>query len=128
MPAPTLARKVLEEVIRHAAPSGGAFLVGGQALNLWAESYSAAAPELDSYGPYTSKDVDFFGTADRSPLRPHGRVRKLPALPQGPAPFRLLPEGRERCATTTLPVSLARTAYPRHLPAPRWRSTLQAPS
>lgn len=39
----------------------GAFLVGGQALNLWAETYSARAPELAEFGPYTSKDIDYFG-------------------------------------------------------------------
>ena len=64
MPASPLPQEVLEEIIRHAAPSGGAFLVGGQALNFWAERYSATAPELAHYGPYTSKDVDFFGTVD----------------------------------------------------------------
>jgi hypothetical protein len=37
-----------------------AFLVGGQALNLWAERYSSAS-ELKLYGPYTSKDIDYFG-------------------------------------------------------------------
>lgn len=124
MPAPTLAREVLEEVIRHAAPSGGAFLVGGQALNLWAERYSAAAPELDYYGPYTSKDVDFFGTADPSPLRPHGGCAScqpcsLPAAAGGEGEVRHYDPSSKPGATT---------AYPRHLPAPRWRSTLQAPS
>lgn len=64
MPAPPLPKEVLQEIIHHASPSGGAFLVGGQALNFWADRYSGAAPELDSYGPYTSKDVDFFGTVD----------------------------------------------------------------
>ena len=41
----------------------GAFIVGGQALNLWAERYSHA-PELALYGPYTSKDLDYFGHRD----------------------------------------------------------------
>ena len=40
-----------------------AFVVGGQAVNFWAEVYAANAPELDRYGPFTSKDVDFFGFA-----------------------------------------------------------------
>lgn len=40
--------------------SDNAFVVGGQALNLWAERYSHA-PELTAYGPYTSKDIDYFG-------------------------------------------------------------------
>lgn len=37
-----------------------AFIIGGQALNLWAERYSDV-PELANYGPYTSKDLDYFG-------------------------------------------------------------------
>lgn len=40
--------------------SDNAFIVGGQALNLWAERYSHV-PELADYGPYTSKDLDYFG-------------------------------------------------------------------
>jgi hypothetical protein len=40
--------------------SDKAFIVGGQALNLWAERYSDTA-ELAAYGPYTSKDIDYFG-------------------------------------------------------------------
>ncbi|WP_454887777.1 hypothetical protein [Sphingomonas oryzagri] len=35
-------------------------MIGGQALNLWAEYYSAA-DELALYRPYTSKDIDYFG-------------------------------------------------------------------
>ena len=37
-----------------------AFLVGGQALNIWAERYSHCT-ELAEYGPFTSKDIDYFG-------------------------------------------------------------------
>ena len=40
--------------------SDDAFIVGGQALNLWAERYRHVA-ELHVYGPYTSKDIDYFG-------------------------------------------------------------------
>jgi hypothetical protein len=40
--------------------SDKAFIVGGQALNLWAERYSAVG-ELSIYGPFTSKDIDYFG-------------------------------------------------------------------
>jgi hypothetical protein len=39
----------------------GAFIVGGQALNLWAERYASARPELVAFGPFTSKDLDYFG-------------------------------------------------------------------
>ncbi|HWL69980.1 MAG TPA: hypothetical protein VNS22_16540 [Geminicoccus sp.] len=41
-----------------------AFLIGGQALNIWAERYALTVPELLVFGPYTSKDVDFIGTRD----------------------------------------------------------------
>lgn len=62
--AAALPQAIVEEIIRHASPGGGAFLVGGQALNFWAERYSEAAPELIGYGPFASKDVDFFGSRD----------------------------------------------------------------
>lgn len=37
--------------------------MGGQALNIWAERYSHVA-ELADFGPYTSKDIDYFGQRD----------------------------------------------------------------
>ena len=40
-----------------------AFLVGGQAFNLWAERYAATDPKLIEFGPFTSKDLDYFGHA-----------------------------------------------------------------
>jgi len=40
-----------------------AFLVGGQAFNLWAERYASMDPHLLEFGPFTSKDVDYFGHA-----------------------------------------------------------------
>jgi hypothetical protein len=40
--------------------SDNAFIIGGQALNLWAERY-LHIPQLVDYGPYTSKDLDYFG-------------------------------------------------------------------
>jgi hypothetical protein len=41
-----------------------AFIVGGQALNLWAERYARHRPDLVAYGPFTSKDLDYFGYRD----------------------------------------------------------------
>lgn len=38
-----------------------AFIVGGQAINLWAEHYAPRAKALDAYRPFTSKDLDYFG-------------------------------------------------------------------
>lgn len=37
-------------------------LIGGQAVNFWADRYLGRAPELAEQGPFTSKDVDFCGT------------------------------------------------------------------
>jgi hypothetical protein len=39
----------------------GVFIVGGQALNMWAERYASRVPHLSEFGPFTSKDVDYFG-------------------------------------------------------------------
>ena len=36
-------------------------MVGGQALNLWAEYYARSVPELHVFRPFTSKDIDYFG-------------------------------------------------------------------
>lgn len=41
-----------------------AFIVGGQAINLWAEYFSSRADELHAYRPFTSKDIDYFGQRD----------------------------------------------------------------
>lgn len=40
-------------------------VVGGQALNFWAEHYiDRGVAELEQNGPFQSKDIDFLGTAD----------------------------------------------------------------
>lgn len=38
-------------------------LVGGQALNFWAEYYVDRLPALQAQAPFTSKDIDFVGSA-----------------------------------------------------------------
>lgn len=38
-------------------------IVGGQAVNVWAERYLAAEPRLADYLPFTSKDLDLLGDA-----------------------------------------------------------------
>ncbi len=37
-------------------------MVGGQAVNLWAEVYVSALPSLESFEPFVSKDADIYGT------------------------------------------------------------------
>jgi hypothetical protein len=36
-------------------------LIGGQAVNFWAEQYAGQVDELRQSAPYTSKDIDFLG-------------------------------------------------------------------
>jgi hypothetical protein len=40
-------------------------LIGGQALNFWAERYMAHVPDLAAAAPYTSKDIDFYGPREQ---------------------------------------------------------------
>jgi hypothetical protein len=42
----------------------GLVLIGGQALNVWCDLYSAECAELQALAPFTSQDIDFQG--DRS--------------------------------------------------------------
>ena len=39
-------------------------IVGGQAVNLWAEVYADACPALAEFNPFLSKDADIVGTKD----------------------------------------------------------------
>jgi hypothetical protein len=39
-------------------------LIGGQAVNYWAERYLAVEPELRRMLPFTSEDIDFKGNRD----------------------------------------------------------------
>lgn len=36
------------------------FVEGGQAVNIWAEVYSEAAPGVNDFAPFTSKDCDLW--------------------------------------------------------------------
>lgn len=45
-----------------------AIVVGGQSVNLWAEFYKARAPEIAQQGPFTSKDIDFYGAIESAEL------------------------------------------------------------
>ncbi len=41
-------------------------IVGGQAVNYWAERYLAREPALGVFRPFTSKDLDLVGTTDEA--------------------------------------------------------------
>lgn len=63
-----LAPETVLSIASHIVLEDGAFVIGGQALNLWAELYSYRE-ELKLYRPYTSKDIDYYGL--------HGAAKKL---------------------------------------------------
>lgn len=42
--------------------AGDLVLIGGQAVNFWAEYYASRVPELAREAPFTSRDIDFCGT------------------------------------------------------------------
>ena len=51
--------------ILEAIPEPGeVILIGGQALNFWAEYYSRKDPSLNTYLPFVSEDIDFLGGMD----------------------------------------------------------------
>lgn len=60
-------------------PEGAPYvLIGGQAVNYWAEHYLAAEPSLQPYVPFTSSDIDFQG--NRDDVRHIARQLELPAV------------------------------------------------
>jgi hypothetical protein len=56
-------------------------LVGGQAVNYWAERYLAKEPELGKHVPFTSGDIDFRGNRD-DVLHIAGQLKLEPVFPQ----------------------------------------------
>jgi hypothetical protein len=57
-------------------------LVGGQAVNFWADFYEREAPGLADQAPFMSKDIDFLGSADavRECAKRLGGTAKLATL------------------------------------------------
>jgi hypothetical protein len=57
-------RKSLHEIkpALKALVETGAVVIGGQAINLWAERYQANSPPWDELRPYTSFDLDVLGS------------------------------------------------------------------
>jgi hypothetical protein len=53
------------EVFRIRDATGQPYiLIGGQAVNYWAERYLPVEPELKPFQPFTSEDIDFKGSRD----------------------------------------------------------------
>ena len=59
---PLTYRDIQATLARLGDTTAGIVLVGGQALNFWAEHYMARVPALAASAPYASKDVDFCGS------------------------------------------------------------------
>jgi hypothetical protein len=55
-------------------------LVGGQAVNYWAERYLASEPELKPLRPFTSQDIDFKGSVE-DVRRIAGQLELTPSYP-----------------------------------------------
>ncbi|MBO6862526.1 MAG: hypothetical protein JJ878_07815 [Alphaproteobacteria bacterium] len=54
----------LVRILEASTKVDGVFIVGGQAANIWANMFAKRNEALGKYGPFTSKDIDFFGTAE----------------------------------------------------------------
>ena len=71
----------------------GLLLVGGQAVNLWAERYREKEPAILRFQPFTSRDADFYRRAPKLRLPPNwkelprptkGRMRIVTHALEGP--------------------------------------------
>jgi len=63
--------ETIEVLARLGAAAENAVLIGGQALNFWANQYLLRAPSLLAEGPFASKDIDFCGTQEEARLCAH---------------------------------------------------------
>ena len=46
----------------YSSPSGRIIIVGGQAVNFWADRYAPDEPKLLEHRPFTSRDLDLLAT------------------------------------------------------------------
>lgn len=69
------------EVFQVRNPDGLPYvLIGGQAVNYWAERYLAAEPELRKHFPFASEDIDFRGNRD-DVQHIAGQLKQVPVFP-----------------------------------------------
>ena len=73
--------EAFSEALTLRNPDGQPYvLIGGQAVNFWAERYLKAESALGDYGPFTSGDIDFFGgKADVEFIA--GQLKRKPIYP-----------------------------------------------
>lgn len=60
-PAPLAFADVKPILIRLERIADSVVVVGGQAVNFWAEFYASRVPAIEREAPFTSKDIDFCG-------------------------------------------------------------------
>jgi hypothetical protein len=69
------------DVFQVRNPAGQLYvLVGGQAVNYWAERYLNFEPGLNKYLPFTSEDIDFCGNRE-DVQHIAGQLKLVPAFP-----------------------------------------------
>jgi hypothetical protein len=62
-PPPLAFADVKPILIRIERIADSIVVVGGQAVNFWAEFYASRVPGIERQAPFTSKDIDFCGDA-----------------------------------------------------------------
>jgi hypothetical protein len=62
---PLSIQDTIEVLTRLGDTASQVVLIGGQALNFWAERYAVREKSLAAEGPYASKDIDFCGTQEQ---------------------------------------------------------------
>ena len=60
-PSPLAFADVKPILVRLERIADSVVVVGGQAVNFWAELYAPRVPAIDREAPFTSKDIDFCG-------------------------------------------------------------------
>lgn len=69
------------EIFQIRNPVGRLYvLIGGQAVNYWAERYLATEAGLKKFAPFTSQDIDFRGNRD-DVSHIAGQLKLAPAFP-----------------------------------------------
>ena len=61
---PTFGASEVIEITSKFEAEDEAFIIGGQATNFWAWFYKEREPKLGELGPFTSEDIDYFGSKD----------------------------------------------------------------
>jgi hypothetical protein len=77
------------EVLNIRDETGRSYLlIGGQAVNYWAERYLAVEPQLESLRPFTSEDIDFKG-GNADVQRIARQLELTPGYPAGVIPLQI---------------------------------------